>query len=172
MPQGSVDELLPIVEAALTASSSKQTYQRVVNMQVCLLYYPVWVIRYLVFGKAYQVVIAGSDGTVLYGMAPGSAIYRASALILGMGLGSILTVALPALLYRFVTHASLLLLLLLLLLGIGLMLLGAYIFQEGTEYEVRKQHPRAAWPAVLETGLPPEAREFLERFASIRGQQR
>jgi hypothetical protein len=48
--------------------------------------------RYLYRGRAFQVVVDGLTGQVLYGKAPGSSIYRAAVLVGGMALGAFLAV--------------------------------------------------------------------------------
>jgi hypothetical protein len=69
-----------------------QVFTRMVRERMGLVYYPLWVMRYLYRGRAFQVVVDGLTGQVLYGKAPGSSIYRAAVLVGGMALGAFLAV--------------------------------------------------------------------------------
>lgn len=74
-----------------------QVFSRLANLRQGLVYYPLWVLRYLYKGRAYQVVVDGHTGRVLYGKAPGSNLYRAAILVGGMALGAFLAVDVSAL---------------------------------------------------------------------------
>ena len=69
-----------------------QVFTRLVHRRFGLVYYPLWVLRYLYRGRAFQVVVDGYSGKVLYGKAPGSTFYRAAILIGGMIAGAFLSV--------------------------------------------------------------------------------
>lgn len=75
---------------------AEQTFTRLTNKRIGLVYYPLWVMRYLYRGRSFQVVVDGYDGQVLYGKAPGSVAYRAGVLVGGMALGALLAVDGPA----------------------------------------------------------------------------
>jgi DNA-directed RNA polymerase subunit RPC12/RpoP len=74
-----------------------QVFSRLANARHGLVYYPLWVLRYLYKGRAFQVVVDGHTGRVLYGKAPGSNLYRAAVLVGGMALGAFLAVDVSAL---------------------------------------------------------------------------
>jgi hypothetical protein len=57
-----------------------------------LVYFPLWVARYTFRDRAYQIVIDGTNGKVLYGKAPGNIWFRAAALVLGFALGALILV--------------------------------------------------------------------------------
>jgi hypothetical protein len=57
-----------------------------------LVYYPLWVARYTFRQRAYQIVLDGTTGNVLYGKAPGNIWFRAAALVLGFALGALILV--------------------------------------------------------------------------------
>lgn len=59
-----------------------------VRARLGLVYYPLWVLRYQVRGRAFQVVVDGYRGSVLYGKAPGNLLYRAGMLVGGMAVGA------------------------------------------------------------------------------------
>jgi hypothetical protein len=61
-----------------------------VRPSVTIVYYPLWVVRYIFQGRTYQVVVDGEDGTICYGKAPGNNLYRAIMGILGTAIGSYL----------------------------------------------------------------------------------
>jgi hypothetical protein len=69
-----------------------QVFIRRVRRQMGLVYYPLWVLRYLYRDRAFQVVVDGHSGQVLYGKGPGSNFYRAAMLVGGIVLGSIIAV--------------------------------------------------------------------------------
>ncbi len=61
-----------------------------VRESVSIVYYPLWVVRYNYKNRTYQVVIDGEDGSVCYGKAPGSNLFRAVTGILGTAVGMFL----------------------------------------------------------------------------------
>jgi DNA-directed RNA polymerase subunit RPC12/RpoP len=69
-----------------------QVFTRLVHRRFGLVYYPLWVLRYLYRDRAFQVVIDGYTGKVLYGKAPGSTLYRALVLVGGMIAGAFLSI--------------------------------------------------------------------------------
>lgn len=73
-----------------------QVFTRLAHRRFGLVYYPLWVLRYLYKGRAFQVVVDGYTGKVLYGKAPGSTLYRAIVLIAGMIAGAFLSVDLSS----------------------------------------------------------------------------
>ncbi|MFN2152621.1 MAG: hypothetical protein ACK2T5_13545 [Anaerolineales bacterium] len=73
-----------------------QVFSWLAQRRFNLVYYPLWVLRYLYKGRAFQVVVDGYTGEVLYGKAPGSTFYRALVLVGGMILGSFLAVDVSA----------------------------------------------------------------------------
>jgi hypothetical protein len=79
-------------EAVNSVNVDQVTFQHndLVRPNVSVVYYPLWVVRYLYQGRTYQVIIDGEDGTVCYGKAPGNNLYRAVAGIFGTALGSYL----------------------------------------------------------------------------------
>lgn len=74
-----------------------QVFTRLVRQRMGLVYYPLWVARYLYRGRVFQVVVDGYSGQVLYGKAPGSTLYRAVVLVGGMALGAFLAIDVSAL---------------------------------------------------------------------------
>jgi hypothetical protein len=69
-----------------------QVFARFTRHRLGLVYYPLWVMRYLYRGRAFQVVVDGCSGQTLYGKAPGDTFYRAARLVGGMALGAFLGV--------------------------------------------------------------------------------
>jgi DNA-directed RNA polymerase subunit RPC12/RpoP len=74
-----------------------QLFVRSFRRQQGLVYYPLWVLRYLYRGRAFQVVVDGYSGKILYGKAPGNTLYRAAVLVLGMATGAFLSIDVTAL---------------------------------------------------------------------------
>ena len=116
-------------------------FVRRLSERIGIVYYPLWVGRYLHRGRAYQVVIDGHRGRVLYGKAPGNRWYRAAALVLGMALGAAILVLGSCLAFGLVARSedsdSILVLLLPLIGGIGLMAAAYHAFRYGEEIEYR-----------------------------------
>jgi hypothetical protein len=96
------------VSAAANLDRISQLFVRFVNQRFGLVYYPLWVIRYLYRGRAFQVVVDGFSGKVLYGKAPGNSLYRAAMLVGGMAVGAFLAVDVPTFLLMAVgsSHSS------------------------------------------------------------------
>lgn len=99
-PVGSARAALEAARTAFEAQLQRQVkldrtaqlFTRIVRPRLGLVYYPMYVMRYLYRGRSFQVVVDGEDGQVLYGKAPGSTAFRAAALIAGMATGSLITV--------------------------------------------------------------------------------
>lgn len=122
-----------------------QTFTRFIHQRFGLVYYPLWALRYLYRGRAYQVVVDGHSGEVLYGRAPGNTWFRAAALIGGMALGAFVAVNGPLLLLYFMGNSSgddgeglLFFALVTFVIGVGLMLTGYNAFRYGEVYEFQK----------------------------------
>lgn len=121
-----------------------QVFVRFVRRRMGLIYYPLWVIRYLYRQRAYQVVVDGFSGKVLYGKAPGNTLYRAAVLVGGMLLGAVLAVDVSALLIYFTAGDSdttelFAVAVFMFLLGLGLMRAAYRRFRYGELYEYRSQ---------------------------------
>lgn len=116
-----------------------QTFVRGVRRRYALVYHPLWVLRYLFRGRAFQVVVDGYTGKVLYGKAPGNTLYRAAVLVFGMAFGAFLAIDVPALLlYASDGEGDLFwVALALLAAGIGVMIASYRSFRHGEQYEYR-----------------------------------
>jgi hypothetical protein len=116
-----------------------QLFVRFFRRRYGLVYYPLWVLRYLYRGRAFQVVVDGSTGKVLYGKAPGNTMYRAAALVAGMALGAILAIDLPALILAAGgdSEGAGGFALVLFLVGLGIMGAAYRAFRYGEQYEFR-----------------------------------
>jgi hypothetical protein len=81
-----------IEEAVNSVRVDQITFQHndLVRPSVSIVYYPLWVVRYVFQGRTYQVVVDGEDGTICYGKAPGNNLYRAVTGIIGTAIGSYL----------------------------------------------------------------------------------
>ena len=155
-PVGSQSEALHAAHAEFQAEVKShanldriaQIFTRLVHRRFGLVYYPLWVLRYLYKGRAFQVVVDGYTGNVLYGKAPGSTLYRAAVLIGGMIIGSFLAVDLSsgalALAFQLDDGEGALALLLiglgLLVTGLGIMIAAYRKFRYGEIFEYRGHH--------------------------------
>jgi hypothetical protein len=107
--------------------------------RTALVYHPLWVLRYLFRGRAFQVVVDGYSGKVLYGKAPGNTLYRAAVLVLGMACGAFLAIDIPALI-AYLTEGEgdiFWLALILFVAGLGIMAAAYRAFRHGEQYEYR-----------------------------------
>ena len=86
------DEFQSQVRSRIGLDRLSQLFTRLFRHRTGLVYYPLWVLRYLYRGRAFQVVVDGSSGKVLYGKAPGNTIYRAARLVAGMAVGAFLAI--------------------------------------------------------------------------------
>ncbi len=106
-----------------------------------LVYYPLWVARYAYRNRLYQVVVDGYNGRVLYGKAPGNALYRALMLVAGTAAGAFVIVDGTALALAIVGNSdnskSLFLLVIPFVVGAGLISAGYRLFRWGEEIEQR-----------------------------------
>jgi DNA-directed RNA polymerase subunit RPC12/RpoP len=113
-PVGSLTEAREAAEKNFEQSVSNaagldrlsQLFVRLVNQRFGLVYYPLWVVRYLYRGRAFQVVVDGHSGNVLYGKAPGNVFYRAAMLVGGMALGAFLMLDVPSFLLPLLDSSS------------------------------------------------------------------
>lgn len=114
-----------------------QLFVRFFKRRFGLVYYPLWVLRYLYRGRAFQVVVDGRSGDVLYGKAPGNTLYRAAVLVGGMALGALLAIDVSSLFIFNGSDDSAGIGLVLVLIGFGIMYAAYRAFRYGGEYEFR-----------------------------------
>jgi DNA-directed RNA polymerase subunit RPC12/RpoP len=126
-----------------------QVFTRAVNERFGVVYYPLWVLRYTYRERAYQLVVDGFSGEVLYGKAPGNTLYRAAALVGGMALGAFVSVDVSTALLGLIANSDSgddmegVALAALAAVGIGFGIMwGAYrAFRYGEVYEYRRDKP-------------------------------
>lgn len=141
-------------------SRTEQLFVRLTNTRLGLVYYPLWVLRYLYHGRSFQVVVDGYKGQVLYGKAPGSVGYRAAVLVGGMAAGALLAIDIPAVLL-FTTSSSddegpLLFALAIFAAGVGLMFGAFRTFRHAEHYEYHRLKAEGS-AGKLSGGLPVKA---------------
>jgi len=124
-----------------------QLFVRRLRSRFALVYHPLWVLRYLYRGRAYQVVVDAYSGRVLYGKAPGNTVYRAAVLTLGMAVGAVLAVDGPAAVLSAIGDGDgglgvLAFALFLLVAGAGIMLAAYRAYRYGEQFEYRSSAPR------------------------------
>jgi hypothetical protein len=95
------------------------------------------VLRYLYRGRAFQVVVDGFTGKVLYGKAPGNTIYRAGVLVLGMAIGAFLAITIPSFILGADDGEIVFFALGLFAVGLGIMYASYRAFRYGEQYEYR-----------------------------------
>ncbi len=79
-----------VEEARLDRIGSTHIHR--ISERRALVYYPLWVGRYVHRDRGYQLVLDGATGQVLYGKAPGNVWFRAAALVAGFAVGAALLV--------------------------------------------------------------------------------
>jgi len=99
-PVGSDEEALERARSAfedtvrgeVKLDRTAQLFTRILSPHLGVVYYPVWVARYVFRGRSFQVVVDGFDGQVLYGKAPGNLLMRAATLVAGMAVGAFVAI--------------------------------------------------------------------------------
>jgi hypothetical protein len=142
-PVGSADQARTSAQAAfadqlkagMRMDKVSQLFTRIVRLRLGVVYYPLWILRYLYRGRAFQVAVDGSTGKVLYGKAPGNTLYRAGMLVGGMAAGAFLAVDAPALFLSGSGNHSCGAPIFAFLAGLGLMYAGFRAFRYGEQYE-------------------------------------
>lgn len=137
------------VKKEISLDRTEQQFVRLINTRQGLVYYPLWVIRYLYRGRSFQVVIDGFDGQVIYGKAPGSVAYRAGVLIGGMAVGSVLAIDIPALILMNTSSSKdspWIIALIAFVGGFGMMFSAYHTFRRGEHYEYHR------YPALASGG--------------------
>lgn len=123
-----------------------QVWLRFLREAMALVYYPLWVSRYTYRNRAYQVVVDGNSGKVLYGKAPGNIYFRALMLVGGTALGAFVLVDGMALAIRLISDSSdndsIALLILPVVAGIAIIGFGYRLFRWGEEIEHRAKVQR------------------------------
>lgn len=151
------------VSSKVSMSRTEQLIVRLARPRLSIVYYPLWVIRYLYRGRSFQVVVDGVRGESLYGKAPGSVAYRAGVLVAGMAAGAILTVDVPAAIMLFAGSSSdedspFGFAVVVFLFGLGLLWSSYRIFRHAEHYE----YHRFGKPGV-EGGFIPKLTEGLPK---------
>jgi hypothetical protein len=145
-----------------------QVFVRIIRPRLGLVYYPLWVVRYLYRGRAFQVAVDGYSGQVLYGKAPGNVLYRAAILVAGMAVGAFVSIDLSYLALRFAegddSEGVLIFALAAFLGGLGLMYASYRKFRFGEEYEYHRY--QKASDSIMETlgevgGVYKQLRRFM-----------
>lgn len=123
-----------------------QLFVRSFRRRYALVYQPLWVVRYLHRGRAFQVVVDGYSGEVLYGKAPGNTLYRAAVLVIGIAIGAFLAVDVPAFLIGAGSNGdgsgAFIFALIMLAAGVSVMLAAYRAFRRGEQYEYRRSAPQ------------------------------
>lgn len=129
-----------------------QVFVRISRPRLGLVYYPLWVVRYTVRERSFQVVVDGFNGQVLYGKAPGNVFYRAAVLVGGMAAGSFLAIDVPGLMLSASSRnnddiggAAIVAF----LIGLGLMYTAYRVFRYGEHYEYRRKGSSNLLPGFI-----------------------
>jgi hypothetical protein len=146
-PVGSEEEAMEQARRAFEQAVSEkvkldrtaQLFTRVLERRLGLVYYPVWVLRYLYRGRSFQVIVDGFDGQALYGKAPGNVLYRAAMLVGGMAVGAALAIDVPALIIASAGDSDIIgVALVSFAAGVGLMFAGWQKFRYGEHFEFQR----------------------------------
>lgn len=146
-----------------------QLFTRILSPHLGVVYYPVWVARYVFRNRSYQVVVDGFDGKVLYGKAPGNLLMRALALVAGMAVGAFLAIDVPSfMLYTSDGSDDLMAVVAGAFVGgIALMVGGYSRFRYGEHYEFNRYKGKDTGPEIRLAGvdlsdLPKQLEEFMK----------
>ena len=139
------DQFQAEIRKKLRLDRISQIFVRMFRQRYGLVYYPMWVLRYLYKGRHFQVVADGHSGKVLYGKAPGNTLFRAAVLVLGMALGAFLAVDASAIAFSLARGdegGAFAFGLILIVVGLGMMGMSYRAFRYGGEYEYRASKPK------------------------------
>jgi DNA-directed RNA polymerase subunit RPC12/RpoP len=138
-----------------------QAFTRFVNERFGVVYYPLWVLRYSYRGRAYQVVVDGYSGEVLYGKAPGNTLYRAGVLVGGMALGAFLGVDVSLGILGATAGGNsddgegiFIFALIVAAIGLGMMFFAYRAFRYGEVYEYQREKPNRVTGSTFTDALP------------------
>jgi hypothetical protein len=121
-----------------------QTFVRILRQRQGLVYYPLWVLRYVYRKRTFQVVVDAFSGEVLYGKAPGNVYYRAAVLVGGMAGGAFLSIDLGYLaLSSSDSDNSVGFGIGVFIAGLVLMFISYRRYRYGEHYEFRKRFPNS-----------------------------
>ncbi len=98
------DKLIDQLITSHKQPNASQEFARIIESCMGLVYYPLWVVRYLYNGRVFQVVVDGYSGEVLYGQAPANTLHRATVMVFKMALGSIMVAAAAGLANIFIKN--------------------------------------------------------------------
>jgi len=125
-----------------------QVFVRIINPRLGLVYYPLWIVRYLYRGRSFQVAVDGFNAEVIYGKAPGNVLYRAAILVGGMATGAFVSIDVSYLALRFSDsddgEGLFIFALAAFLGGLGMMYASYRKFRYGEEYEYQRYKEGAA----------------------------
>jgi hypothetical protein len=154
--QAAEDQFEAQVQRQAGLDRLSQLFVRTFRRRNGLVYYPLWVLRYLYRERAFQVVVDGYSGRVLYGKAPGSTVYRAAVLVLGMATGAFLTIDVSAAILYFMSdsdNAPIWLVLAAFVGGLALMYTAYRRFRYGEQIEFRSGGGKGGLPALKGIGI-------------------
>ncbi len=149
-----------------------QVFTRLIRARLGLVYYPLWVLRYLYRGRAFQVVVDGVNGQVLYGKAPGSVAYRAAVLVGGMAVGAVMAIDLPALILSGSNSNSshdnpFIFALIVFAVGIGILIAAYRTFRYAEQYEYHRFGKPKAGKTMLPVNLPGNLRDVSDVISAL-----
>jgi hypothetical protein len=156
-PVGSSQEALETARQSFQAALQQkarldqvsQSFGRILRPRLGLVYYPLWVMRYLYRQRSFQVVVDGFSAEVLYGKAPGNTLYRAAVLVGGMAAGAFIGIDVPAFLLASSSEDTpVMAALAVFAAGMGIMYAAYRTFRFGEHHEYRRYKDAAS------AGLP------------------
>jgi hypothetical protein len=145
------------IRGAVNMGRTSQLFTRLVRARMGVVYYPLWVMRYLYRGRAFQVVVDGVNGQVLYGKAPGSVVYRAAVLVGGMAAGAVTAVDIPALILMSASNSDdnpLVMALIVFVVGLGILFASYNTYRYAEHYEYHRFGKLQDLKKLLPANLP------------------
>ena len=146
------------IRGEVNMGRTAQVFTRLVRPRLGLVYYPLWVLRYHYRGRAFQVVVDGVTGQVLYGKAPGSVGYRAGVLVAGMAAGALIGIDAAALVMAFSRDSEdspFIFALILFVAGMAMMWGGYRTFRHAEQYEYHRFGKAGGKGLKLPGGIAP-----------------
>ena len=148
-------------------SRTSQLFTRLLGAHLGVVYYPVWVLRYLFQGRSFQVVVDGFSGEVLYGKAPGNVLYRALTLVGGMALGAFLAVDVSTLILSAAEDETLAFALGSLAVGLGIMYAAFRKFRYGEHHEYHRYKESQGLPMLNFDGDEDVVSQLVDKIGKL-----
>jgi len=148
-------------------SRTSQLFTRLLGAHLGVVYYPVWVLRYLFKERSFQVVVDGYSGEILFGKAPGNVLTRALTLVGGMALGAFLAVDVSTLILSMADDDTAAFALGSLAIGLGIMYAAFRKFRYGEHHEYHRYQETPSLPMINLDGDEDVVSQLVDKIGKL-----